>query len=128
MNQHKLYVFKQEMARLNIGILIISELNWKAMRDLIQMTIIYTTVGRNPLGKSGVTLTLMQRNWNVVLEWNLKNGKNNFSPYPMQIFKFTVIQFYVPTSNAEKAEVDQVYEHPQGLLELLKKVNNNNKK
>ena len=31
MNQHKLYVFKQEMARLNIGILIISELNWKAM-------------------------------------------------------------------------------------------------
>ena len=36
-------------------------------------------------------------------------------------FNITVIQFYVPTTNAEKAEVDQVYEHPQGLLELLKK-------
>ena len=49
MNQGKLEVVKQEMARVNIGILGISELNgWKWV-NLIQMTIIATTVGKNPL-------------------------------------------------------------------------------
>ena len=47
MNQGKLDVVKQEMARVNINILGISELKWTA--NLIQMTIISTTVGKNPL-------------------------------------------------------------------------------
>ena len=46
MNQGKLEVVKQEMARVNINILGISELEWV---NLIQMTIISTTVGNNPL-------------------------------------------------------------------------------
>ena len=37
---------KQEMARVNIDILRISELKW--MVDLIQMTIVSTTEGKNP--------------------------------------------------------------------------------
>ena len=45
MNQGKLEVVKQEMARVNVDILGISELKWV---NLIQMTIISTTVGRNP--------------------------------------------------------------------------------
>ena len=48
MNQGKLEVVKQ-MARVNIDILGIRELKWSAMGDLTQMTIISTTVGRNPL-------------------------------------------------------------------------------
>ena len=40
---------KQEMARVNINILGISELKWTGMANLIQMTIISTTVGKNPL-------------------------------------------------------------------------------
>ena len=48
MNQGKLEVLKQEMARVNVDILGISELKWTGMGDLIQMTIISTTVGRNP--------------------------------------------------------------------------------
>ena len=40
---------KQEMARVNIDILGISELKWTGMSDLTQMTIISTAVGRNPL-------------------------------------------------------------------------------
>ena len=49
MNQGKLEVVKQEMARVNINILGISELKWTGMGDLTQMTIISTTVGRNAL-------------------------------------------------------------------------------
>ena len=49
MNQGKLEVVKQEMARVNIDILEISELKWIEMVNLTQMTIISTTVGRNPL-------------------------------------------------------------------------------
>ena len=46
MNQGKLEVVKQEMARVNVNILAISGLEWV---NLTQMTIISTTVGRNPL-------------------------------------------------------------------------------
>ena len=49
MNQGKLEVVKQEMARVNIDILGISELKWTGMVNLIQMTIISTTVHKNPL-------------------------------------------------------------------------------
>ena len=49
MNQDKLEVVKQEMARVNIDILGINELKWAGMGKLIQMTIISTTVGKNPL-------------------------------------------------------------------------------
>ena len=46
MKQGILEVVKQEMARVNIDILGISELEWV---NLIQMTIMSTTLGRNPL-------------------------------------------------------------------------------
>ena len=48
MNQGKLEVVKQEMARVNINILGISKLKWTVMGDLTQITIISTTVGRIP--------------------------------------------------------------------------------
>ena len=49
MKQHKLEVVKQEMSRVNIDILEVSELNGLKWMNLIQMTIISTTVGKNPL-------------------------------------------------------------------------------
>ena len=48
MNQGKLEVIKQEMARVNIDILGISELKWTEWVNLTQMTIISTIVDRNP--------------------------------------------------------------------------------
>ena len=45
MNKGKLEEVKQEMARVNVDILGISELEWV---NLTQMTIISTTAGRNP--------------------------------------------------------------------------------
>ena len=49
MNQAKLEVVKQEMARVNVNILGISELDGLEWGNLTQMTIISTTAGRNPL-------------------------------------------------------------------------------
>ena len=49
MNQGKWEMVKQEMARMNINILGISELKWTVMSELTRMTIISTNVGRNPL-------------------------------------------------------------------------------
>ena len=53
MNQGKLEVVKQEMTRVNINILGISELKQTKTKwvNLTQMTIISTTVGRNPLAE-----------------------------------------------------------------------------
>ena len=48
-NQGKLEVVKQEMARVNINLLGISELKWTEWSNLIQMTIISTIVGKNSL-------------------------------------------------------------------------------
>ena len=49
MNQGKLEVVKQEMARVNIDILGISELKWTGMVNLIQMTILSTTMHKNSI-------------------------------------------------------------------------------
>ena len=48
MNQGKLEVVRQEMARVNVDILGISELKWTEWVNLTQMTILSTTAGRNP--------------------------------------------------------------------------------
>ena len=48
MNQGKLEVVKQEMVRVNVNILGISKLKWTGWVNLTQMTIISTTVGKNP--------------------------------------------------------------------------------
>ena len=48
MNQGKLEVVKQEMARMIVDILGISQLKWTERVNLTQMTIISTTVDRNP--------------------------------------------------------------------------------
>ena len=49
MNQGKLEVVKQEVVRVNVDILGISELKWTGVGELTQMTIISTTVGKSPL-------------------------------------------------------------------------------
>ena len=49
MNQGKLEAVKQEMAKGNISILGISELKWAGEKNLIQVTITSTIMGKNPL-------------------------------------------------------------------------------
>ena len=60
MNQGTLDVVKQKVARVNIGILGITELKWEC-ETLITMIIILTTVDMNPLEENGVALTVNKR-------------------------------------------------------------------
>ena len=58
---------------------------------------------------------------NAVLGCNLKNDRMISVRFQGKPFNITVIQVYVPTSNAEEAEVEQFYEDLQDLLELTPK-------
>ena len=59
-----------------------------------------------------------KRMQNAVLGCNLKNNRIISIHFQGKPFNITVIQVYVPTSNAEEAKVEWFYEDLQGLLEL----------
>ena len=85
--------------------------------NLTQMTIIFTTVGRNPL-EMGVAITVNKRVQNAVLGCNLRNNRMISVCFQGKPFNIQVIQVYAPTHNAEEAEVEQFYEDLQDLLKL----------
>ena len=86
------------------------------------MTIISTTVGKNPLEKNGVAIIVNNRVQNAVFGCNLKNNRIISVCFQGKPFNITVIQVYAPTSNAEEAKVEWVYEDLQDLLELTPKI------
>ena len=85
------------------------------------MTIISTTVGRNPLEEMGVAIIVNKGVWNAVLGCNIKNDRIISVRFQGKPFNITVIQLYASTSNAEEAEVEQLYEELQDILELTPK-------
>ena len=58
---------------------------------------------------------------NAVLGCNLKNDRMISVRFQGKPFNITIIQVYIPTSNAEEPEVEQFYEDLQDLLELTLK-------
>ena len=60
-----------------------------------------------------------KRVWNAVLGCNLKNDRIISVCFQGKPFNITPIQVYGPTSNAEEAEVEWLYEDWQDLLELI---------
>ena len=115
MNQGKLEVVKQEMARVNINILGISELRWTGMGEF-NSDIYYC--GQESLRRNGVAIIVNKRVQNAVLGCNLKNDRMISVHFQGKPFNITVIQVYAPTSNTEEAEVEQFYEDLQDILEL----------
>ena len=55
----------------------------------------------------------------MLLGCNLKNDRMNSVYFQGKPFNITVIQVYVLTTNAEKAEVERLYKDQQDLLELI---------
>ena len=111
MNQGKLEVVKQEMTRVNVDILRISKLKWTGMGEFNSDAHYIYYCGQESLRRNGVTLIVDKRVWNAVLRRNLKNDRMTSVHFQGKPFRFTVIQVYAPTSNAEEAEVEWFYEN-----------------
>ena len=121
MNQGKLQVVKQEMARVNIDILGISELKWIGMVEFKSDDHYIYYCGQESLRRNGVAIMVNKRVQNAVLGCNLKNNRMIYVRFQDKTFNITVIQVYDPTNNAEEAEVERFYEDLQDLLELTPK-------
>ena len=121
MNQGKLEVVKQEMARVNIDILGIRELKWTGMDEFNSDDYYIYYCGQESLRRNGVAIMVNKRVRNAVLGCNLKNDRMISVRLHGKPFNITVIQVYAPTSNAEEAEVEWFYEDLQDLLELTHK-------
>ena len=109
-NQGKLEVVKQEMARVNIDFLGISELRWTGMCEFNSDDHYIYYYGQESLRRNGVAIIVNERVQNVVLRCSLKHDRMISVSFQGKSFNITVIQVYVPTRNAEEAEVEQFYE------------------
>ena len=121
MNQGKLEVVKQEMARVNIDILGISELQWTGMGEFNSDDHYIYYCGQESLSRNGITLIVNKRVRNAVLGCNLKNDRMILIHFQSKPFSITVIQVYAPITNAEEAEIECFNEDLQDLLELTPK-------
>ena len=112
---------KQEIARVNINILGISELKWTGMGEFNSNDHYIYYCGQEFLRRNGVALTVDKRVQNAVVGCSLKNDRVISVCFQGKPFNITVIQVCAPTSNAEKAEVERFYEDLHYLLELKPK-------
>ena len=103
MNQGKLEVVKQEMARVNVDILGISELKWTGLGEFNSDDHNIYYCGQESLRRNGVATMVNKRVQNAVLGYNLKNDRMISVRFPGKPFNIRVIQVYAPTSNAEEA-------------------------
>ena len=110
MNQGKLEVVKQEMARVNVNILGVSELKWTGMGGFNSDDHYIYQCGQESLRKNGVAIIVNERVQNAVLGCNLKNDRVISFFFQGKPFNITVIQVYAPTSNTEEADVEWFYE------------------
>ena len=106
MNQGKLEVVKQEMARVNVDILGISELKWTGMGELNSGDHYIYYCRQESLRRKGVAIMVNKRVRNAVLGCNLKNDRMISVRFQGKPFNITVIQVYASTSNTEKTEVE----------------------
>ena len=121
MNQGKLEVVKQEMARVNIDILGISELKWTGMGEFNSDDHYIYYCGQESLRRNGVAIVVNKRVQTAVLGCSLKNGKMISVHFRGKPFNITVIWVYAPTSNAEETKTERFYGNLQDLLELTPK-------
>ena len=121
MNEGKLEVVRQEMARVNVNLLGIRELKWSRMGEFNSDDHYIYYYGQESLRRNGVAIMVNKRVPNAVLGCNLKNNRMISVHFQGKSFNITVIQVYAPTRNAEEAEVEQFYEDLQHLLELTPK-------
>ena len=114
MNQGKLEVVKQEMARVNIDIIGIGELKWTGKGEFNSNDHYIYYWGQESLRRNGVAIIV-----NKSLKcstWMQSQKRQNDLCFQGKPFNITTIQVYTPTSNAEEGK--WLYANLQDLLEL----------
>ena len=97
MNQGKLEVVKQEMARVNINILGISELKWTGMGGFNSGDHYIYYCGQESLRRNGVAIRVNKIVWNAVLGCNLKNDRMISVRFQGKPFNITAIPSLCPS-------------------------------
>ena len=122
-NQGKLEMAKQEMARVNTDILGINEPKWTGMEEFNSNDHYFYYCGQESLRRNNHSHShhSQQKNQNAVLDYSLKNDRMISVHFQDKPFNITVIQVYAPPSNAEEAEVEWFFEDLPDLLELTPK-------
>ena len=115
MNQGKLEVVKQEMTRVNIDILGISELKWTGMGEFNSNDHCIYYFGQESLRRNGVAI-IVNKSPKCSTWVQSQNDRMNSVHFQGKPFNITVIQAYAPTSNAEEDEVERFYDDLQDLL------------
>ena len=119
MDQGKLDMIKQEMVRINIYILGISELKWMGMGEFNSDHYIYYC-GQESRRRNGIALKSTKES-NAVVGCNFKHDRMIWVHFQGKPINITVTQVYAPTNDAEEAEDDQFYDDLEDLLELTPK-------
>ena len=88
MNQGKLEVVKQEMARVNVNILGISKLKWTGMGEFNSDDHYIYHCGQESLRRNGVGLIVNNRLQNAILGCNLKKQQNDLCSFPRQTIQY----------------------------------------
>ena len=120
MNQDKLEVIKQEIPRVNVDILGMSELKWTGMGEFNSDDHYIYYCGQESLRRYGVAI-IVNKSPKCSTWMQSKNDRMISVRFQGKPFNIMVIQVYALTSNAEEAEVERFYEDLQDLLELTPK-------
>ena len=95
---------KQELARVNVDILGISELKWTGMGEFKSDDHYIYYCGQETLRRNGVAIIVNKRVQNAILGCSLKNDRMISVRFQGKPFNITEIQVYAPTSNDKEAE------------------------
>ena len=106
MNQGKLQVVKQEMAKVNVGIIGISKLKWTGIGEFNSDDHYINYCGQESNRRNGVTTTVNKRVQNALFGYNIKNDRIIPVHFQGKPFSITVIQVYALTSNAEELKLN----------------------
>ena len=120
MNQGKLEVVKQEMARLNVDILGISELKWTGMGEFNSDDHYVYYCGQESLRRNGVAI-IINKSPKCSIWMQSQKWENDLSLFPRQTIQYHNNPSLCPTTNAEEAKVERFSEDLQDLLELIQK-------
>ena len=99
MNQDKSEMVKQEIARMNVNILGISELKWTGISEFNSDDHYIYYCRQETLRRNGVAIMVNKRVQNAVLGCNFKNDRMISVRFQGKPFSITVIQAYWPLVN-----------------------------